>query len=342
MPVGTLATVKGAKPEEVWDTGSRIVLCNTYHLHLRPGEEIIDRIGGLHPFMGWNGAILTDSGGFQIFSLASLMTINDKYVEFQSHLDGNRIRLDPEGAVRIQSLLGSDIAMVLDQCVKYSSTWEETRSAAKRTALWAEQSLNARSMMKDGAALFGIIQGGAFKDLREENAAQITAMDFDGFAIGGLSVGEGKEIMREVLGYTTFLLPADKPRYLMGVGEPDDILDAVAMGVDMFDCVLPTRNARNGTLFTKKGVLKLRNASLKDDPNPPDPDCSCPLCSRYSRAYIRHLFNSNEMLGPMLATLHNLQFYQDMMRDIRASIEKGEYEAFRRNFLDEYQNSKDS
>jgi len=340
MPVGTVGTVKGAQPQEVWATGSRILLCNTYHLHLRPGEEIVAKMGGLHPFMGWEGAILTDSGGFQVFSLASLRRIDDQAVEFQSHLDGARIRLDPEGALKIQTLLGSDIAMVLDQCVQYPAEKEEVLVAVDRTALWAERSIKARSLMQEGAALFGIVQGGAFQALRERSASQITQMDFDGFAVGGLSVGEGKGLMREVLEYTTPLLPENKPHYLMGVGEPDDILDSVALGIDMFDCVLPTRNARNGTLFTRNGLLKLRNASLKDDPSPPDPECACPLCSNYSRAYIRHLFNAKEMLGPMLATLHNLRFYQDLTLGIRNALEQGNFSAFRSAFLAKYNKEK--
>jgi queuine tRNA-ribosyltransferase len=333
MPVGTAASVKGVRPEEVWGVGARIVLCNTYHLHLRPGEEIIAGQRGLHHFMAWEGGILTDSGGYQIFSLADLVSIDDDGVEFKSHLNGDRIRLDPEGVMKIQARLGSDIQMVLDQCVQYPAPREDVSPAVERTARWAERGLKAHRALQSGSSLFGIIQGGVFKDLREMSARQITGMDFSGFAIGGVSVGEGKALMRDVLDCTAPLLPAEKPRYLMGVGEPDDILDAVAMGIDMFDCVLPTRNARNGTLFTRNGQIKLRNAALKDDARPPDPECLCPLCRSFSRAYVRHLFNAGEMLGPILATLHNLHFYQELMSDIRKAIEEGTFPEFRKEYL---------
>ncbi len=336
MPVGTSASVKGVRPEEIAAAGAEILLCNTYHLHLRAGEEIIAGIGGLHRFMGWNGAILTDSGGYQIFSLSDLVEIDDEGVVFKSHLDGDRIRLSPERAVKIQALLGSDIVMVLDQCMKYPAPKDEVAPAVERTTRWAERSLEAHRQLDTGAALFGIVQGGTFKDLREESVQGIRALDFDGFAVGGLSVGEGKKLMREVLGYTAVLLPGSRPRYLMGAGEPDDILDAVSMGIDLFDCVLPTRNARNGTLFTRSGPIKLRNAALKNDPNPPDPGCSCPLCRGFSRAYIRHLFNAGEMLGPILATLHNLRFYQDLMRGIRDAIAAGNFLEYRKAFLECY------
>lgn len=336
MPVGTAASVKGALPRDVKEAGVSVLLCNTYHLHLRPGEAVVEKVGGLHRFMGWDGAILTDSGGFQVFSLASLVSVDDEGVTFQSHLDGDRVRLDPEGVVRIQERLGTDIAMVLDHCVQYPATHDEAKGAAERTAKWAERSLEARLPGPDQPALFGIVQGGAFRDLRERSARQIASLGFDGIAIGGLSVGEGKEVMREVLQYTTPLLPKERPRYLMGVGAPDDLLDAVALGVDLFDCVLPTRNARNATLFTSSGVLKLRNAALKNDDGPPDPACACPLCSRFSRAYLRHLFNAGEMLGPILATMHNLHFYQELMKGIREAIEADAYDAFRLAFLQKF------
>jgi queuine tRNA-ribosyltransferase len=336
MPVGTAASVKGALPRDVKAAGTSVLLCNTYHLHLRPGEAVVEKVGGLHRFMDWDGAILTDSGGFQVFSLASLVSVDHEGVTFRSHLDGDRVRLDPEGVVRIQERLGTDIAMVLDHCVPYPATHEEAEGAVERTAKWAERSLAARRPGADQPALFGIVQGGAFRDLRERCARQISSLGFDGIAIGGLSVGEGKEVMREVLAYTAPLLPKERARYLMGVGAPDDILDAVALGVDMFDCVLPTRNARNATLFTSEGVLKLRNAGLRNDDAPPDPACACPLCSRFSRAYIRHLFNAGEMLGPILATLHNLHFYQNLMSGIRQAIEAGAFDAFRRAFLERF------
>ena len=336
MPVGTRASVKGVHPHQVKATGSTIILCNTYHLHLRPGEDTVARLGGLHRFMGWDGAILTDSGGYQVFSLAGLVRVEDEGVEFRSHLDGAKVRLNPEGVVGIQAALGSDIAMVLDHCVKYPSPREVAEDAEGRTARWAERSAAARHELPEGAALFGIVQGSTFPDLRARSAARLVEIGFDGYAVGGLSVGEGKSLMREVLEYTVPHLPGDRPRYLMGVGEPDDIVDAVARGIDLFDCVLPTRNARNATLFTRHGPLKLRNAAHRDDPSPPDPECTCPLCSTYSLGYIRHLFNTKEMLGPMLATLHNLHFYQELMRGIRAAIEADAFPEFRRDFLAGY------
>jgi queuine tRNA-ribosyltransferase len=336
MPVGTAATVKGALPRDLKEAGVEVLLCNTYHLHLRPGEEVVARAGGLHRFMDWDGAVLTDSGGYQVFSLADLVRIDEDGVTFRSHVDGEKVRLEPESVVKIQALLDSDLTMPLDECVEYPAPREAAATAVKRTALWAERSLKAHGTLESGTALFGIVQGGAYRDLREQSAKQITGMEFDGFAVGGLSVGEGKKIMREVLEYTAPLLPDEKPRYLMGVGTPDDILDAVATGIDLFDCVLPTRNARNATLFTARGQMKLRAAALKDDPAPPDPECACPLCRRYSRAYIRHLFNTREMLGPMLATLHNLHFYQKLMQEIRAAIADGTFAEYRRSFLDGY------
>ncbi len=336
MPVGTAATVKGARPEDLKEAGVDVVLCNTYHLHLRPGEETVAGVGGLHSFMGWDGVILTDSGGFQIFSLADLVSVDDEGVSFKSHLDGNKVRLTPEDAVKIQEKLGSDITMVLDQCVEHPASRSNVAKAVERTSRWAKRSIETHKKKGSKTALFGIIQGGVLEELRRISAGAVTEMPFDGFAIGGLSVGEGKELMREVLGFTAPLLPEDKPRYLMGVGAPDDILDAVACGIDMFDCVMPTRNARNATLFTINGPLKLRNAALKNDPSPPDPACGCPLCRTYSSAYIRHLFNAGEMLGPVLATLHNLRFYQDMMRGIRDAVSKGGFMEFRKAFMEQY------
>ncbi|MFH2001393.1 MAG: tRNA guanosine(34) transglycosylase Tgt [Planctomycetota bacterium] len=337
MPVGTAATVKGAMPRDLKEAGVSILLSNTYHLHLRPGEDVVERAGGLHRFMNWDGAILTDSGGYQIFSLADLVQIDDQGVTFRSHVDGNKIRLDPEGVVRIQRALGSDIAMVLDQCVKFPASREEAAAAEERTACWAERSIKALAGENTDMALFGIVQGGIYQDLRERSARSLAQMGFSGHAIGGLSVGEGKDLMREVVAYTAPLLPENKPRYLMGVGDPDDILDAVALGIDMFDCVIPTRNARNATLFTRSGRMKLRNAGLKNDSAPPDPECACPLCSQFSRAYIRHLFNAHEMLGPILATLHNIHFFQELMRDIRDAIGAGTFIPFREAFLRRFQ-----
>jgi len=319
MPVGTAATVKAMTPEMLRTAGAQIILGNTYHLHLRPGEELVKELGGLHAFMGWNGPILTDSGGYQVFSLATLVKINNEGVQFASHIDGSRRMLTPEKAVKIQEDLGSDIMMCLDECVAYPSPREYLEASVARTSLWARRCLEAK---KSDAALFGIVQGGMERDLREKSAHELTAMPFDGYSIGGLSVGEGHETMMRVLGETIVHLPQDKPRYLMGVGTPVDIVEAVSLGVDMFDCVLPTRNARNGMLFTRHGKISLKQARYRQDSNPPDDTCICYTCRNFSRAYLRHLYVSGEILSSVLNTVHNLHFYLELMSDIRHSIKE--------------------
>jgi queuine tRNA-ribosyltransferase len=327
MPVGTQATVKAMAPEALRTLDARIILSNTYHLHMRPGEKLIASLGGLHSFMAWDRPILTDSGGYQAFSLARLMKINDDGLLFSSHLDGSRHLLTPEKAVEIQEDLGSDIMMCLDECVAYPSPREYVDASVGRTSLWAERCLDAR---KGPNALFGIVQGGVFHDLRVRSAGELTAMPFDGMAIGGLSVGEGHDLMMEVLDVTASCLPREKPRYLMGVGTPKDIVEAVARGVDMFDCVLPTRNARNGMLFTRRGKVTIKQARFRDDAGPPDPECGCYTCRNFSLAYLRHLYTSREILGSILSTIHNLYFYLELMSDIRHSIEEKNFNDLRK------------
>lgn len=317
MPVGTQGTVKAVTPEVLKKLGARIILSNTYHLHMRPGDDLIAELGGLHAFMGWDGPILTDSGGYQIFSLAKLVRINDEGVQFASHIDGARHLLTPEKAIEIQENLGSDIMMCLDECVAFPSTREYVEASVTRTSRWAARCLEAR---KTAAALFGIVQGGVYPDLRERSAQELTRMAFDGFSIGGLSVGEGHEIMMRTLEQTTIHLPENKPRYLMGVGTPLDIVEAVSLGVDMFDCVMPTRNARNGMLFTHNGKMSLKQARYRLDSKAPDESCTCYTCRNFSRAYLRHLFVSGEILSSILNTIHNLHFYLELMSDIRHSI----------------------
>jgi queuine tRNA-ribosyltransferase len=305
------------------------ILANTYHLHLRPGEKLIRQLGGLHRFMNWDGPILTDSGGFQVFSLGDLRKVTAEGVHFRSHLDGSRCFLSPEAAVGIQEDLGSDIMMVLDECLAYPSSRDDAAASLELTMNWAGRCLAA---WKGGGALFGIVQGGSYEDLRREAAERLVEMDFPGYALGGFSVGEPVEVMRDMIARIAPLLPAGKPRYLMGVGTPEDIVEAVERGVDLFDCVLPTRNARNGQLFTSRGRLVIRNAAYREDPGPADPDCGCPVCRNYSRAYLRHLNQSGEVLGLRLNTLHNVAYYEGLIRDIRAAILRGEWEKFRRGF----------
>ena len=322
MPVGTAATVKAMTPEQLRTAGAQIILGNTYHLHLRPGEELIRELGGLHTFMGWDGPILTDSGGYQVFSLATLVKITDEGVQFASHIDGSRRMLTPEKAIAVQEDLGSDVMMCLDECVAYPSPRDYVEASVARTSMWARRCLEAK---RSDAALFGIVQGGMDPDLRERSAGELTALPFDGFSVGGLSVGEGHETMMQVLGDTIVHLPGDRPRYLMGVGTPVDIVEAVALGVDMFDCVLPTRNARNGMLFTRHGKMSLKQARFRQDPNPPDDSCTCYTCRNFSRAYLRHLFVSGEILSSVLNTIHNLHFYLELMSDIRHSIREQKF-----------------
>ncbi len=331
MPVGTAATVKAMLPESVRATGADILLGNTYHLMLRPTAERIDRLGGLHRFMNWDRPILTDSGGFQVMSLAELRKLSEEGVRFRSHIDGSEHFLTPERSMEIQRLLGSDIVMCFDECPALPAD-EATVAASMRLSMrWA---LRSREAFGDrpGHALFGIMQGGVTRDLREESAKALTAIGFDGYAVGGLAVGEGQEAMFGVLDYAPGMLPADRPRYLMGVGKPDDIVGAVARGIDMFDCVLPTRSGRTGQVFTPRGAVNIKNARHQDDPRPIDEACPCPACRSYSRAYLHHVFRSQEIIASMLLTWHNLQYYQDLMAGIRAAIEAGGFAAFVEDF----------
>lgn len=341
MPVGTQATVKGLTVGQVESTGARMILGNTYHLYLRPGHERVLELGGLHRFMGWPHAMLTDSGGFQVFSLSDLNRIDDDGVEFRSHLDGSRHRFTPERSMEVQAALGADVVMAFDHCPSLPATTDEIRAAVDRTTAWARRCRDAfgdRRHHEQGheQVLFGIVQGGTDEELRARSAEELVALDLPGYAIGGLSVGESKEDLHRFTRSTAPLLPEAKPRYLMGVGFPEDILNAVGAGVDMFDCVLPTRMARNGTLFTDLGRLPLRNARFGDDPRPVEEDCGCLACAQHSRAYLRHLIVSGEILGLVLCTLHNLQFYQRLMRRVRAAIEAGRLESFAREFLGPY------
>jgi queuine tRNA-ribosyltransferase len=321
LPVGTQGTVKSLTPEELVEIGVEAILGNTYHLYLRPGHETIGRLGGLHHFIHWERPILTDSGGFQIFSLGSLRKISEEGVTFQSHLDGSSHFLTPEKVVEIQSVLGSDIAMVLDECVPYPSSYDSVKASTERTNLWAKRCLQMKR--KPNPALFAIVQGGVYRDLREKSAQTLVEMEFQGYAIGGLSVGEPKSKMLNVLEWTLPLLPEGMPRYLMGVGTPEDILKAVILGVDFFDCVLPTRNARNGTLFTSSGKISIKQAQYVRDGRPLDETCTCYTCRHYSRAYLRHLYLSKEILSSRLNTIHNLFYYIKLLTRIREAIQTG-------------------
>jgi queuine tRNA-ribosyltransferase len=322
MPVGTAATVKAMWPEQVKATGAEIILGNTYHLMLRPGAERIAAQGGLHRFMSWPEPILTDSGGFQVMSLAQLREIKEAGVAFKSHLDGSRQELGPERSIEIQRLLGADIAMCFDECTPYPATPEAAAESMRLSMRWAAR-CKAAVAERPGCGLFGIVQGSTYPDLREESATALTAIGFDGYAVGGLAVGEGQAEMFRMIEATEPFLPADRPRYLMGVGRPLDIIGAVGRGMDMFDCVMPTRSGRTGQAFTRGGTLNMRNARHQDDPRPIDEICRCPVCRGFGRAYVHHLFRAGEMLGPMLLTAHNLHFYQDLMAAIRAAIEAG-------------------
>ena len=344
MPVGTQGAVKGVTHRDLESLGVEILLGNTYHLHLRPGDDRIARLGGLHQFIGWKKPILTDSGGYQVFSLASRRTIDELGVRFSSHLDGASYLLTPEKATDIQAQLGSDIAMVLDECLSYPSTLEAARSSMERTARWAVRARQRILELRERPpadvvvttplqAQFGIVQGGVFPALREESARETVAAGFEGYAIGGLSVGEPVSVMYETVERTSACLPAECPRYLMGAGTPADLVEGVARGIDLFDCVLPTRNARNGQLFTSEGRVNIKNARYVEDPRPLDPDCSCPTCRTCSRAYLRHLFLAGEMNAATLNTLHNLHFYLDTLRRIREAIALGQFESFRLAFL---------
>jgi queuine tRNA-ribosyltransferase len=334
MPVGTYGAVKAMSPAELRALGAQIVLGNTFHLWLRPGLEVIGAHGGLHRFMGWDGPILTDSGGFQVFSLGDLRRINENGVEFASPINGDRLLLTPEVSMQIQKTLNSDIAMVFDECTAYPATKEEASSSMQLSMRWAERS---RKEWKSENALFGIVQGGMYEDLREESLEKLKRVGFEGYAVGGLSVGEPKPDRERIMRHLAPKLPVDKPRYLMGMGTPEDLIEAVAAGFDMFDCVLPTRNARNGWLFTRSGDVKIRNARHRDDPAPLDPACACYACRNFSRSYLHHLQKTNEILGARLNTLHNLHYYQELMAALRVSIERNDFEGTARQLLSDRQ-----
>lgn len=331
MPVGTAATVKGLLPEQVRATGADILLGNTYHLMLRPGAEEVAALGGLHKFMNWDRPILTDSGGFQVMSLSKLRKITEEGVTFQSHIDGSRHELTPERAMDIQRLLGSDIQMVLDECTPFPATHEQAEKSLELSMRWAERSKIAFGD-QPGHAAFGIVQGSTYDDLRQRSVKDLTEIGFDGYAVGGLAVGEGQEMMLEVLDYTVPAMPQDKPRYLMGVGKPDDLVEAVRRGIDMFDCVLPTRSGRHGQAFTAGGTVNLRNARHANDPRPLDETSPCPASSQYSRAYLHHLFKSGELLGMILLSWHNLSYYQQLMDGLRGAIAQKQLDAFVKGF----------
>jgi queuine tRNA-ribosyltransferase len=330
MPVGTQGTVKAVATKELREMKAQVILGNTYHLYLRPGHERVERLGGLHRFMNWNGPILTDSGGFQVFSLAALNRIDDEGVTFQSHIDGSTHRFTPELSMQIQRALGSDIVMAFDQCPPYPATEEQVRAAMRRTVAWAERGL--RVELKPHQTRFGIVQGGLYENLRRESAKDLTALPYDGFAIGGLSIGETPELMQKMTYFTAPLLPQDKPRYLMGVGRPEDLVEGVAAGVDIFDCVMPTRNARNGTLFTSEGKVNIKNARYQDDAGPLDPECACETCTQYSRAYLRHLFVAGEALSARLNSIHNLTYYVAIMQQMRQAILENRFDEWRDSF----------
>jgi queuine tRNA-ribosyltransferase len=350
MPVGTAGTVKALTQGMLEDAGAQIILANTYHLYLRPGHETIGRLGGLHQFMSWPGPILTDSGGFQVFSLGALRVISEAGVEFQSHIDGSRHMLSPEKAVEVQVALGSDIIMAFDECTPFPCSETDALKSLELTERWAKRSkARLETLQSDSEAckdagievsnprqaIFGINQGSIYTSLRERSLEGLLEIGFDGYAVGGLSVGEEKEIMFEVVSHIASRMPDDRPRYLMGVGTPEDIVEAVALGIDMFDCVMPTRNARNGQLFTRRGRLNIKNGRYRDDRRPPDEDCLCAVCQRYSRAYVRHLYASGEILASVLTSYHNISFYLDTMCRLRQAITFSAFDEFRRSFLND-------
>lgn len=335
MPVGTQATVKAMTPEELKEIEAQIILSNTYHLYIRPGHDIVQKAGGLHKFMNWDRPILTDSGGYQVFSLGPLRKIKEEGVEFRSHLDGSKHFISPEKAIEIENALGADIIMAFDECAPYPADREYVKNSLERTTRWAKRCKDAHTNTEN-QALFGIIQGGMYKDLREQSAREITALDLPGYAIGGLSVGEPKPLMYEVLDYTVPLMPADKPRYLMGVGSPDDLVEGVLRGIDMFDCVLPTRIARNGTAFTSGGKVVIRNAVYQEDFTPLDPECDCYTCRNYTKAYLRHLVKCNEILASRLLTYHNLYFLINLMKNVRQAIMDDRLMDFRNEFFQKF------
>lgn len=340
MPVGTQGTVKALSPKELEESGAQIILSNAYHLFLRPGRKVIKELGGIHNFISWAKPILTDSGGYQIFSLALLRKVNDNGVEFQSHIDGMKHFLTPEDVIGIQADLGSDIIMPLDECAHYPCSKDHAEVAMERTINWAKRSVEAmcdiRQAKNDKQLLFGIIQGATYEDLRKECAQRLLELDFDGYAIGGVSVGEPKNLIYNIVNLVAPVLPTGKPRYLMGVGLPEDIIEAVGQGMDMFDCVVPTRYGRNGTAFTSTGKLTVRNSPYIEDKGPLDATCSCYACKNFSRAYLRHLFNTEEILGLRLVSLHNIHFYLNLMRQIREAIQKDRFTEFKKEFLSNY------
>ncbi len=336
MPVGTQATVKSMTPEELKDLGAQIILSNTYHLYLRPGEKLVKEAGGLHKFMNWDKPILTDCGGFQVFSLSDLRTISEDGVEFKSHLDGSKHFFSPEKVMQIEEDLGADIIMSFDECCPYPSTYEYTKNSMERTTRWAIRCKEAHKDFEEKQGLFGIIQGGFYKDLRKQSAEDLIKLDFPGYAIGGISVGEPKEEFLDILRYTTPLMPENKPRYLMGVGTPDYLIEAAISGIDMCDCVLPTRIARNGTAMTWRGKVVVRNGAYSRDFTPLDPECDCYTCKNYTRAYIRHLINTNEILGTRLLSIHNLYFLTKLMERVRIEIENDNLLNFRDEFYKKY------
>jgi len=336
MPVGTQGTVKAMSPDEMKEIGADIILCNTYHLYLRPGHEIVERLGGLHAFINWKGPILTDSGGFQVFSLSALRRIRENGVEFRSHVDGSLHFLGPDKAMEIQCALGSDIAMAFDECTPYPAEYDYAQKSLELTTKWAGQCKGYLERKRGEAvglpSLFGIVQGGMYKDLRTRSLEELAGIGFDGYAVGGLSVGESKEEMYDIIAHIGPRMPAVQPRYLMGVGDLRDVLVAVADGFDMFDCVMPTRNARNGTLFTSRGRISIKRTEFRDDPSALDPDCGCYTCRNYSKAYLRHLFMAKEILSMRLNTLHNLYFYLDFFGKMRRAIEENRFDAFRKEW----------
>lgn len=332
MPVGTYGTVKAMTPQMLHDIGAQICLGNTFHLWLRPGHEIVKQFGGLHKFMGWNKPILTDSGGFQVFSLGALRKITEDGVKFSSPIDGAKLFMRPEDSMQIQHDLNSDIVMIFDECTPYPATRDEAAKSMRLSMRWAQRSRDEHNRLENSNALFGIVQGGMYEDLRDESLAGLNHIGFDGMAIGGLSVGEPKEDMARILGHVAPRLPIHQPRYLMGVGTPEDLVFSVGQGIDMFDCVMPTRNARNGHLFTRFGDIKIKNARHRADQGPLDPSCTCYACQNFSRAYLHHLFRTGEILGSMLNTIHNLHYYQTLMAEIRSAIEANSFEAFVQQF----------
>ncbi len=340
MPVGTYGTVKGMLPRDIKDIGAEIILGNTFHLMLRPGTEVVMAHGDLHDFMQWQGPILTDSGGFQVFSLGDLRKISEAGVKFRSPINGSEVFLDPEKAIQVQRELGADIVMIFDECTPYPATEKEARDSMELSLRWAKRSKDAHEGSK--AALFGIVQGGMYENLRSRSLEGLVEIGFDGYAIGGLSVGEPKEDMLRVLEHLQPEMPREKPRYLMGVGKPEDIIAAVSRGIDMFDCVMPTRNARNGHLFTSRGVVKIRNASHRHDTGPLDAACDCYTCQNFSRAYLHHLDKCGEILGAQLNTIHNLRFYQNLMSGLRLAIEQGRFGSFVQEWMDLYIGSQES